>query len=64
MGLRDEQGEWRRAVGVGLRDCSLSDVTGHAFKGECLYCNVIGLLFGGWCETCSSSKSSTGYILR
>lgn len=48
MGLREEQGGWGRAVGVGFRDCSLSDVIGRAFDGEGLYYKVVGLLFGGW----------------
>ena len=46
-GLREGQGGWR-AVGKGLRDCSLSDVIGRAFDGEGLYYKVEGLLFGGW----------------
>ena len=47
MGLREEQGGWGRAVGVGLRVCSLSDVAGRAFTGDCLYYKVVGLLLGG-----------------
>ena len=47
MGLREEQGGWGRAVGVGLRNCSLSDVAGRVFAGNCLYYMVVGLLLGG-----------------
>ena len=47
MGLREEQGGWGRAVGVGLRDYSLSDVIGRVFAGDYFYYKFVGFLLGG-----------------